>query len=150
MRRGVVHCLGRKAVRGGTALALLGLLTGCLIIPVNYHATGSRRNVGEETVATLQSDVTTREDVFLRLGEPDFASDDDTRLGYAWTRVKALIFLCGDSSPVELTSGRMLEISFNSRGRVAKVRVLKKWEGPVPQAKRDPGENLARPRSEAR
>jgi outer membrane protein assembly factor BamE (lipoprotein component of BamABCDE complex) len=65
------------------SLALVGgTLSGCPVpIPRHYDAS-SRQNLHPEILASLQSGVTTREDVILMLGEPDGAAEDESWLAY--------------------------------------------------------------------
>jgi len=70
---------------------ILGALsTGC-VIPMDYHPSDSRTNVREETTTTIIPGQTTKQDVFLGLGEPDEASPDGSRLVYRWIKVKAIV-----------------------------------------------------------
>jgi outer membrane protein assembly factor BamE (lipoprotein component of BamABCDE complex) len=113
------------------AVALSGP-AGCLIVPVNYTAAGSRNNVRTQTANTLRPGVTTREDVLLVLGEPDLASEDGRRLGYAWSKVNAIWFVAsyGGGAGGEIQRSYILEVSFDAGDRVAAVRILKEW-GPA-------------------
>lgn len=113
---------------------ILCLSTGCLIIPVDYHDRGVRHNINTQTRDTLQSGVTTKEEVFLTLGEPDFASEDGQRLGYAWTKVKALIIWAsygGSGGGEEVKRSYVLDVSFDASNRVSEVRLLKEWGSQV-------------------
>jgi hypothetical protein len=62
------------------------MFSGCLVIPVDYHSKGSRQNISDKTQSLLQPGVTTKEEVFLLLGEPDYAFDDGQHIGYAWKK----------------------------------------------------------------
>ena len=113
-----------------TLAAAAALLAGCLIIPVDYHATGSRHNVNHKTPEVLQPGVTTKEEVFLKFGEPDFASEDGHRLGYAWTKVKAIWAVAGyggGGASGEIKRSYVLEAAFDASNRVSRVRLLTKW-----------------------
>ena len=72
------------------------------------------------------------DEVFLRLGEPDFAAEDGQRIGYAWTKVKALWFVAGRGSAAggEIQRSYILEVSFEGSNRVSQVRLIKQW-GPL-------------------
>lgn len=109
-----------------TMIAALSLLAGCLIIPVSYYPTGSRHNVAPGTTDVLHPGVTTKEELLLMLGEPDFVSEDGQRLGYAWRKIK-VVFLAQVSS--ELLGRRyLLEASFDAHNRLVETRLLKEWE----------------------
>jgi hypothetical protein len=119
------------------ALVLGGLgLAGCLVIPVDYHAAGSRHNVNAKTCEGLRPGVTTREEILLTLGEPNFVSEDGQRLGYAWTKVKALWFVGGYGAGAagEVERSYVLETCFDGSHRVSHVRLLKAWGPAVPPA----------------
>src|SRR5262245_27490699 len=75
------------------AVVAVALFTGCAaVIPTNYYQAGSRTNLNDKTRSTLQLG-TTKDEVFLRLGEPDFVSENGQTVGYAWSKVKALWFI---------------------------------------------------------
>ena len=106
------------------------VLAGCLVIPVDYHATGSRHNITPQSTNTLRIGMTTREDVLLALGEPDFVSEDGRRFGYLWTKVKAIWAVAsygGSGTGGEITRSYLIETSFDPSNRVSDVRLLKEW-----------------------
>ena len=111
------------------ALLCGAVLAGCLIIPVDYHATGSRHNVSMASTNVLQIGVTTREDILLTLGEPDFVSEDGRRFGYLWTKVKVIwaVASYGSGAAGEVTRSYLIETSFDQSNRVSDVRLLKEW-----------------------
>lgn len=110
------------------------VLAGCIIIPVDYHAKGSRQNVTMESTNALHLSATTREDVLLKLGEPDFVSEDGQRFGYLWTKVKVIWAVAGmgGGGGGECTKSYLIETSFDHSNRLSDVRLLKKWEDTVP------------------
>lgn len=104
------------------------LAGGCLVIPVDYHDPGSRHNITAASATRFQPGVTSREEVILALGEPDHASDDDRRMGYAWTKVKALIIVASYSGgSAELKRSYILELNFDAAGRFVDSRLVKQW-----------------------
>jgi hypothetical protein len=117
----------------GTAGA--AILSGCLVIPVDYHSAGSRHNVNANVQSQLQPGVTTKEEVLLLLGEPDYASEDGQCIGYAWRKVKALVFVtAGPTSAAtgEVERSYLLHISFDPNSQVSRVELLKKWGKQMP------------------
>jgi hypothetical protein len=67
------------------AMAALSLFSGCIIIPVPGGGhTGEFKAIDEATVKFIQIGTTTREDILLRLGAPDEASE--TTLTYGTMR----------------------------------------------------------------
>ena len=70
---------------------LAGMIcSGCAIVPTDYHAPGSRIRINKETQQIITPGKTTKEDVFLMLGEPDIVFSDGLYVKYRWTKVKAL------------------------------------------------------------
>ena len=122
------HLLARMA-----AIAALITCAGCLVIPMDYHAAGSRHNVSFKSPAVLQPGVTTKEEVFLTLGEPDYTSEDGRRLGYAWTKVKAVWVVAGygNAAGGEIKRSYVLETTFDDQNRVSGVTFLKAWGSDV-------------------
>jgi outer membrane protein assembly factor BamE (lipoprotein component of BamABCDE complex) len=114
--------------------AAIALLAGCIVIPVDFHAAGSRHNVNAEVQPKLQVGVTTKEDVFLLLGEPDFVSEDGQRLGYKWSKVNALVVYGAyyTGGVAEIQRSHLLFVSFDADNRVAQVGVLSAWGSGTP------------------
>ena len=85
---------------------------------MDRHTLDSRTNVREETTTTIIPGQTTKQDVFLTLGEPDEASPDGSRLVYRWIKVKALVFGPGPGGTT-LVKWYFLAITFDERGVVS-------------------------------
>jgi hypothetical protein len=98
----------------------LAILPGCLLIPVDYHAAGSRHNVDAGVRSKLQPGVTTKEEVLLMLGEPDLVSEDGQHFGYAWSKVKLIVILVAPTGGDAGEWGRnyVLHIAFDADQRV--------------------------------
>jgi hypothetical protein len=114
--------------------AVVVLLGGCLIVPVpEYDAAGSRGNITKETSDQFQTGVTTKEDVLLQLGEPDYATDDGRQIGYEWTRVKAWWFVGGGYSGAagEVLRSYLLRLTFDEEDRFVRSDLMKEWGGEV-------------------
>jgi outer membrane protein assembly factor BamE (lipoprotein component of BamABCDE complex) len=112
----------------GSAMAL----SACLVIPVDYYSKGSRHNISAKTQSLLQPGVTTKEDVFLLLGEPDYTSDDDRCIGYRWRKAKSVyLFVFVNVADIgEHTKSYLLQIKFDRDNRVVAVDLREAW-GPV-------------------
>ncbi len=119
----------------GAGVALL--LSGCLIIPVDYYRTGSRHNLNTKTPEKLQEGTTTKEDVFLLLGEPDVAYGDGQSLRYYWRKMKGFWAVAvgatgggvgGAAAGGQIGRRYELAVSFDSSNRVSQVQLLKYWE----------------------
>ena len=110
-------------------VAALAALAGCLVVPVDYHAAGSRHNVTPQTAVQLQPGVTTKEEVLLWLGEPDYCAEDGRWLAYAWTKVGAVVVVGGGGSAAAGEIGRShhLAIMFDAGNRVEKVEARSGW-----------------------
>lgn len=113
IRRSVTHFV----------IAALAILGGCLVVPVNYHAAGSRHNVNQKAQIQLQPGLTTKESVFLLLGEPDYYSEDGQTLAYAWTKVGAVVIVggYGSAAVAEVGKSYYLAISFDAGNCVSRV-----------------------------
>ena len=111
------------------AVALMISLTGCLVIPMNYYAGGSRRNLNLKSEQRLQPGGMTKEDVFCLLGEPDFASEDGTELGYSWRKVKAIWIIAsqGGGASGEFKKSYLLHLTFDGSNRLARVETVRAW-----------------------
>ena len=117
------------------ALAAVGVwLAGCLIIPTNYLAAGSRHNVSPKTAGRFQPGVTTKADVLLTLGEPDSVPDDGRRLDYEWSRVKAIWFVGGYGAAIggEIQYSNVLQVSFDASNRLTQVRLVEEGKPGAP------------------
>ena len=68
-------------------------------------------------------------DRLLKLGEPDFVSEDGQRFGYAWTKVKGIWIVAsyGGGGVGEFTHSDVLMASFDCSNRVSQVRLIKEW-----------------------
>lgn len=101
----------------------MAILSGCLLIPVDYHAAGSRHNVESGIQSKLQSGVTTKEEVLLMLGEPDHVSEDGQHFGYAWSKVKLIVIMVapygGDAG--EWGRNYVFHIGFDADQRVCEI-----------------------------
>lgn len=132
MRRSYLRKLGIPAW-----VAVATLAAGCLIIPMDYYQAGSRANVRRETSEKLRVGATSKEEMLLALGEPDFASEDGRRLGYAWTKVKAVWVIVGGSGGAsgEIARSYVLEVSFDAGNHISRLRMLKQWGSEVTPAR---------------
>lgn len=125
----VAHAVGRAGMAAGVSLAL----AGCLVLPMNRIAGDSRANVSEKTATDFVPGVTTREDVLLKLGEPDEVSPDEQRLGYRWSRIRLFwIVVAGGPYSAGFVGGDvehagLLELVFDADGRLVKTEVQQHW-----------------------
>jgi len=103
-------------------------LSGCFI-PLNYYENFSRHSISDKTQSLLRPGVTTKEEVFLLLGEPDIASKDGQSITYIWTKVYGWYLLYFEGRGGEVKRCYVLEIKFDSDNRVVGVDLKKTWIG---------------------
>jgi outer membrane protein assembly factor BamE (lipoprotein component of BamABCDE complex) len=113
--------VGRRVV---LCVILCAICSGCTIIPTNFHTSDSRTNVREETIATINPGQTTKEDVFLALGEPDAVLSDG--LVYHWSKIKAVVGFAYSHDKM-LIKEYYLFITFDERGVVMHREVRSWW-----------------------
>ena len=73
---------------------------------------------------------TTREEILLVLGEPDFVSEDGRRFGCLWSKVKAIWAIAsygGSGAAGEITRSYLIETSFDRSNRVSDVCLRREW-----------------------
>lgn len=110
-----------------TILAILMatlLLTACPV-PIPPHSLGTRENVADHVPAFIKEGITTREDVFMKLGEPDGVAVDDSWVMYVYGKAQggvAFIMAAGGGAGgilVEGTYYRRLIVRFDDKGIVS-------------------------------
>lgn len=106
------------------------LASGCVVIPTSYHAAGSRENLSHDEDKNLTEGATSKREVLMMLGEPEFASEDGKVLRYDWQKVKAIWvaggYYAAASGAVEREYS--LELTFDERNVLTKKEVLKHWD----------------------
>ena len=109
----------------GVATILLFLCVGCLYIPMFDQVTaGSRGEIEEGNLEFLEVDYTTRAEVVLILGEPEYAAGGDKFFIYSWERDygEMTIWLIG---PVPVTKEVFLLIEFDEEGFMTRYDIRK-------------------------
>lgn len=103
-------------------LAVAIITGGCpLILPMPYQINAP----AEEIVQMIKPQVTTRTDVLMTLGDPNFRLEDDRFFVYDWAETQAVVgIILGPNLGVgtELGSLRALAIEFVPDGRVARLK----------------------------
>jgi hypothetical protein len=121
----------------GTMLGVVMLLgSGCVVLPIptNRLADCSRKDIKPEVINELVVGQTTREDVLLRLGEPDVWSADASQYRYHWERVKWDIFWAvgGEGGAamgdIPVNKNYNLTVSFDPAGVIAERRFSGKFQ----------------------
>ncbi|MBI3854301.1 MAG: hypothetical protein HY293_01275 [Planctomycetes bacterium] len=104
--------------------SLAPLLTGCLIIPTpGWRVPSHRYNSSPVQDITIETCSTTREDVLLALGEPDWSTPYGGAFLYVGAFIDALFILASSQSAVVIPIGHYTEllVEFAEDGRVSRV-----------------------------
>ena len=106
-------------------MVTLIVLSACIYIPTPQHTILEGRGmIGIEEIEDFKIDTTSREEVLLRFGEPDFTLNEQSIFAYSWTRVQGYLFIGGGYSgtggPVGKTT--LLLFEFDS------MNLLKRFE----------------------
>lgn len=121
--------------RQAIAVASCSLLWGCIVLPIptSKHTPreyGTRGRIEQSALSFIESGVTTREDVLLRLGEPDVVWHDERFFAYRWITVTGYVFMAGGNSgaAVPMDKDRHdLVIEFNDTGQVLHYQDIRRW-----------------------
>ncbi len=112
-------------IRASAVVAFVSALSGCIALPVPGYYVSARRNIGEAVPAFIVSGTTTRADVLMTLGHPEFVNGDNSEFVYLVVRNRAGIWMTYGWR--EYTTGateyRELDVGFDERGVVAMVSV---------------------------
>jgi outer membrane protein assembly factor BamE (lipoprotein component of BamABCDE complex) len=109
------------------AIAAALALAACVPVPlVPRELQGSRQDIGEHRPDFIVEGVTTREDILVRLGEPDRRGYADRWFAYRSRRSEGGVLLvvpygAGFAAGAESVRYRRLVVSFDSRGLVESV-----------------------------
>lgn len=130
----------RNPARLAALATLFGVVawlgSGCVVLPIPTNRLGdhSRQDIPLEVRNELVAGRTTREEVLLRLGEPDEWSGDQKQYRYHWERVKWDIFwavggqgsaICGD---IPINKNYDLTISFDPADMIAERRFTERYQ----------------------
>jgi hypothetical protein len=107
-------------------LLVLALQTGCLIWPFpTGHLLAGRGRITPQYVSTLQVGTSTREDVLLRLGEPDEVVDGGKVLVYRWTEARGFFAAGGGYGAgvvaIPFPGHRALRLEFGPDARLVRL-----------------------------
>lgn len=127
--RALKMAIGKSLVVGPASTILL---TGCIVIPLDTYDSESRTNLSSETLSKLETGATTREEVLLMLGEPDYGyNDDELILVYKWQKIEGFSLVAIPYSQGILGGGGrfgtnyQLNIKFDEENRVSEVGLIK-------------------------
>lgn len=114
------------------ALALL-FLTGCLIIPTPHLDSGyARTNLDRRLSQQFIPGQTTREEIILKLGEPDAISRDERHLAYRSEKVVALWVVAtigGNGAGGVIYQNRFYVFEFGPQGILQKITQSSELDG---------------------
>ena len=100
-------------------MAILFLLSieGCIYIPTKYVTGTSRGAISDSSLQFIVEGVTSREEVLLALGEPDFSVYD--RFTYAWNTIESYWYVYNPIAPfLRHSVNHVYTIEFDEKGHV--------------------------------
>jgi hypothetical protein len=107
------------------ALLLILFSAACVVIPTPEHRDHGRVPCDEEKTAFMVKDTTKKEEVLLKLGEPDLVLDRERIFVYRWEMVAAYFFVggygAGTGGPIQRS--HFLIIEFDDKDIVARHEV---------------------------
>lgn len=113
-----------KRAVGLVSMLALVVQVGCLLWPFpTGQLLSGRGRIRPVDTAPLAVGRATREDVLLRLGEPDRVQEGGRVLVYRWTEVRGFLALAGNGSAVAIPfpGHREIRLEFTQAGQLAKV-----------------------------
>jgi hypothetical protein len=107
------------------ALILILFSSACIVIPTPEHRIQGRVPCDEEKTTFMVEDTTSKEEVLLKLGEPDLVLNRERIFVYRWEMVAAYFFVGGAGGgaggPIQRTN--FLIIEFDDMNRVNRHEV---------------------------
>lgn len=121
--------------QAGPVLVLAGLLgsLGCLVWPFpTGQLLSGRGRIQPDYTEPLALGQATRQDVLLRLGEPDEVLEGGTVYLYRWTEVRGYFIILGygNAATIPFPGPRHLRLDFDAEGRLVRKAFGKKE--PIP------------------
>jgi len=99
--------------------------SACIVIPTPEHRLGGRVPCDDEKTAFIVQDTTSKEEVLLKLGEPDLVLNQETIFVYRWEMVAAYFFIggygAGTGGPIQRPY--FLIIEFNDKNFISRHEV---------------------------
>ena len=106
-------------------LILILFSTACIVIPTPEHRIGGRVPCDDEKTTFMVKDTTSKEEVLLKLGEPDLVLNRERIFVYRWEMVAAYFFVGGyyaaTGGPIQRP--HFLIIEFNYKNVVSRHEV---------------------------
>lgn len=96
--------------------------SSCLIIPLPATKVQGNVSVNSKTIQFLKPNITTREEVLLKLGDPDGVAFQHSILIYRWRVSHALVLSEGGAD--QIAQDRFFLVSFNTDHTVRKFEII--------------------------
>jgi hypothetical protein len=107
------------------ALFLILFSSGCIVIPTPEHRIQGRVPCDSDKTTFMVKDTTSKEEVLLKLGEPDLVLNRESIFVYRWEMVAAYFAVGGYGGgavgPIQRTN--FLIIEFDDKNRVSRHEV---------------------------
>ena len=120
--------------------------TGCIAFPTDFHSHDSRENIEDVGLDSITVGETSKEEMFLRLGEPDAVLDEGRVYEYHWKKIKGMLIaggmytaavgLSNPDSTVVLVASSL--VASNAVMAITTLPVGIVIDAPAPVAKSDP------------
>jgi len=106
-------------------LLLILFSSACMVIPTPEHRLGGRVPCDDEKTTFIVKETTTREEVLLKLGEPDLVLDRERIFVYRWEMVAAYFLVggYGGGTGGPIHRPHFLTIEFDDRNVVRRHEV---------------------------
>ena len=104
------------------------LFSSCIILPLPAHREEVRVFIRPGMIAFIRPDTTLREEVLLKLGEPDGVALHERVLIYQWTASKGFAGVGGTYSAAvtDITQKQFFLVNFNPDNTVRKMEIFKR------------------------
>ena len=106
-------------------LLLILFSSACMVIPTPEHRIAGRVPCDEEKTTFIVKETTSKEEVLLKLGEPDLVLNQETIFVYRWEMVAAYFVVggygAGAMGPIQRP--HFLIIEFNDRNIISRHEV---------------------------
>jgi outer membrane protein assembly factor BamE (lipoprotein component of BamABCDE complex) len=108
------------------AFLLILFASACMVIPTPEHRIAGRVPCDDEKTSFMMKETTSKEEVLLKLGEPDLVLNQERIFVYRWEMVAAYFIVggygAGAAGPIQRP--HFLIIEFNDRNFVSRHEVV--------------------------
>jgi outer membrane protein assembly factor BamE (lipoprotein component of BamABCDE complex) len=104
------------------------MLQGCIIIPTTEHHTDesdTRDIIDEEKIAFMKTGITGKEEILLRLGEPEYMWGDEKYFVYHWRVTRGYLIWAGGyaGGMSSLTRDYVLLVQFDQDDHLSRYEI---------------------------